>query len=83
MVCTDGPRAALTTRTPCGELHSEWERADGHVTMHLKIPPNSSAEVVAPEGYTFDMAGSKERLRLPAGTYALDLMTTNTKANRD
>jgi hypothetical protein len=47
--------------------------------MHLKIPPNSSAEVVAPEGYKFGLDGSKERMKLPAGTYALELLKTAVK----
>ena len=69
-------RAALTTQTPYGELSSGWERAGGKVTMHLKIPPNSSAEVVAPEGYKFGVAGAEERMKVPAGTYALELLKT-------
>jgi hypothetical protein len=44
--------------------------------MHLKIPPNSSAEVVAPEGYKFGVAGAEERMKVPAGTYALELLKT-------
>jgi alpha-L-rhamnosidase len=67
-------RAALTTQTPYGELSSGWERTGGKVTMHLKIPPNSSAEVVAPEGYKFGVAGAEERMKVPAGTYALELI---------
>jgi alpha-L-rhamnosidase len=67
-------RAALTTQTPYGELSSGWERTGGKVTMHLKIPPNSSAEVVAPEGYKFGVDGAEERMKVPAGTYALELI---------
>jgi len=59
-------RSQLTPRTPYRELSSGWERAGGKVTMHLKIPPNSSAEVVAPEGYRFGMDGAQERMKLPA-----------------
>ena len=74
-------RAALTTQTPYGELSSGWERIDGQVTMHLKIPPNSSVQVVAPEGYRFGMDSAEERLTLPAGTYALKLLSVGNESD--
>jgi len=67
-------RSQLTPPAPHGKLSSGWERTDGKVTMHLKIPPNSSAEVVAPEGCRFGMDGAEERMKVPAGTYALELI---------
>jgi hypothetical protein len=76
-------RAALTTQTPYGELSSGWERIDGQVTMRLQIPPNSSAEVVAPEGYRFGMDGAENRMKVPAGAYALELVKTTVQKTQE
>ena len=37
-------------QTPYGELVSRWKRGDNHITITTKIPPNTSAEIVLPDG---------------------------------
>jgi alpha-L-rhamnosidase len=43
--------AAASMQTPIGFVSSAWTLTDGHISVELTIPPNSSAIVELPPGY--------------------------------
>jgi alpha-L-rhamnosidase len=45
--------AAASMQTPIGLVSSAWTLTDGHIRVELNIPPNSSAIVELPPGYSY------------------------------
>ncbi|MFC5433241.1 family 78 glycoside hydrolase catalytic domain [Microbacterium suwonense] len=41
--------------TPYGRLRARWERQQDEVTLTVEVPPNTTAEVLLPDGRTFDV----------------------------
>jgi alpha-L-rhamnosidase len=65
-------------KTAYGTVKSAWKQEDGKVAWSFTVPPNSVAEVCLPDGLKNlraqgqEVAGSKNRLELAAGSYQLE-----------
>lgn len=45
--------AAATFHTPYGLASSTWSRVGDQFTLHVRVPPNTTARVVVPGGHTY------------------------------
>jgi alpha-L-rhamnosidase len=52
--------ARTSLETPYGTLSCDWRLEHGDVVIDVEVPPNTTAEIVAPDGRGFDGAGRVE-----------------------
>jgi alpha-L-rhamnosidase len=52
--------ASTSLETPYGPLRCDWHLDGGEIVIEVEIPPNTGAELVAPDGRSFDGADRVE-----------------------
>lgn len=83
--------AAATLQTPHGPAGSSWKIEAGRMRLTVRIPPNTTAEIVLPvagaAGMTLDgaplaesaPAGGRTAVQLPSGEYTFELPAPGSK----
>ena len=59
-------------QTPYGETISRWEIHDGCVEIYAKIPPNTTAEIMLPNGESHQAGSGEYRYSVPAEQHIED-----------